>query len=192
MREICMFFAFMRDLRSRLLRRTDSGRISNMKELDRIDLKILAALQEQGDLRMEELGERAGLSTSQASRRLDRLRREGYIKGIVAILNPERLGLEIKAYIQVGLTAHVQIAHGFHDLVKRTPEILECSMTTGDTDFLLKVQTKDLKSFRQLIAALTGTKQVAALKSSIVIEETKNLVALPIPSTAPNRSSDRS
>jgi Lrp/AsnC family transcriptional regulator, leucine-responsive regulatory protein len=163
-----------------------------MKALDRIDLKILASLQEQGDLRMEELGERAGLSTSQASRRLDRLRREGYIKEIVAILNPERLGLEIKAYIMVGLTPHVQIAHAFHDLVKRTPEILECSMTTGDTDFLLKVQTRDLKSFRQLIAALTGTKQVAALKSSIVIEETKNLVALPIYSAAPQRSAEKS
>jgi hypothetical protein len=65
-------------------------------------------------------------------------------------------------------------------------------MTTGDTDFLLKVQTKDLKRFRQLIAALTGTKQVAALKSSIVIEETKNLVALPIQPAAPHRSPDKS
>jgi DNA-binding Lrp family transcriptional regulator len=65
--------------------------------------------------------------------------------------------------------------------VKRSPEILECSMTTGDTDFLLKVQTRDLKTFRALIAALTSTKQVTTLKSSIVIEETKNLSALPIP-----------
>ena len=162
-----------------------------MKELDRIDLKMLAALQEKGDLKMEELGERVGLSTSQASRRLDRLRREGYITRIAAILNPERLGLEIKAYIMVGLMPHVEIAHAFHDLVKRTPEILECSMTTGDTDFLLKVQTKDLKTFRQLIAALTGTKQVSALKSSIVIEETKNLVAMPILSGVPQRGSHK-
>jgi Lrp/AsnC family leucine-responsive transcriptional regulator len=162
-----------------------------MKELDRIDVKILAALQEKGDLRMEDLGKRVGLSTSQASRRVDRLQADGYITRIAAILSAERLGLEIKAYIMVGLMPHVEIAHAFHDLVKRTPEILECSMTTGDTDFLLKVQTKDLKTFRQLIAALTGTKQVAALKSSIVIEETKNLVALPIPALANQRQAQK-
>jgi len=156
-----------------------------MQELDRTDLKILAAIQEKGDIKMEELGTQVNLSTSQASRRLERLRREGYITRFAALLNPERLGLGIKAYIAVGLTPHVEIARAFHDLVKRSAEILECSMTTGDTDFLLKVQTKDLKTFRALIAALTSTKQVATLKSSIVIEETKNLSALPIPSISP-------
>jgi len=151
-----------------------------MSRLDRIDLKILSVIQDKADIRMEELGTKVGLSTSQASRRMDNLRREGYISRIAAILDPQLLGLSIKAYIMVGLMPHVEIAHGFHDLVKRSPEILECSMTTGDTDFLLKVQTKDLKSFRALIAALTATKQVATLKSSIVIEETKNLSALPV------------
>ena len=155
-----------------------------MQGLDRIDLKILGIVQEKGDIKMEELGVLISLSTSQTSRRLERLRKDGYIKRIAAILNPERLGLDIKAYIAVGLMPHVEIAHAFHDLVKRSPEILECSMTTGDTDFLLKVQTKDLKTFRQLIAALTSTKQVSALKSSIVIEETKNLSTQPILSSS--------
>lgn len=155
-----------------------------MQELDRTDLKILSAVQEKGDLTMEELGARVSLSTSQASRRLDRLRRSGYIARVTAVLDPERLGLGIKAYIMVGLVPHVEIARTFHELVKKSPEILECSMTTGETDFLLKVQTKDLKTFRALLAAITGTKQVAALKSSIVIEETKNLTALPIPTAS--------
>jgi Lrp/AsnC family transcriptional regulator, leucine-responsive regulatory protein len=154
-----------------------------MQELDRSDLKILAAMQEKGDITKEELGARVSLSASQASRRLDRLRREGYISRVTAVLDPLRLGLGIKAYLMVGLMPHVEIAHAFHDLVKRSSEILECSMTTGETDFLLKVQTKDLQTFRTLLAALTGTKQVAALRSSIVIEETKNLTALPIPRT---------
>jgi Lrp/AsnC family leucine-responsive transcriptional regulator len=151
-----------------------------MQELDRLDLKILTVVQDEGDLKLEELGKRVGLSTSQCSRRLDRLRREGYITRVAAILNPERLGLGIKAYIMVGLMPHVEIAHAFHELVRKSPEILECSMTTGDTDFLLKVHTRDLKAFRKLIAALTSTKQVSALKSSIVIEETKNISALPL------------
>jgi Lrp/AsnC family leucine-responsive transcriptional regulator len=158
-----------------------------MQELDRIDLKILSTVQEKGDIKMEELGNRVSLSTSQASRRFERLRREGYITRIAAILNPQRLGLGIKAYLAVGLMPHVEIAHAFHDLVRSSPEILECSMTTGDTDFLLKVQTKDLTTFRALIASLTSTKQVSTLRSSIVIEETKNLSALPIP-TNPTRS----
>lgn len=151
-----------------------------MSSLDRTDLNILAVIQDHGDIRMEDLGSRVNLSASQASRRLDRLHREGYIDRIATILNPERLGLSIKAYVMVGLMPHIEIAHAFHDLVKERPEILECSMTTGDTDFLLKVQTKDLKTFRALIAAITSTKQVASLKSSIVIEETKNLSAFPV------------
>jgi DNA-binding Lrp family transcriptional regulator len=155
-----------------------------VQELDRTDLKILAAVQEKGDLTMEELGAVASLSTSQASRRLDRLRREGYIARVTAVLDPERLGLGIKAYIMIGLMAHVQHSNAFHELVRRSPEILECSMTTGETDYLLKVQTRDLKTFRALINDLTATKQVAAIKSSIVIEETKNLTALPIPSAS--------
>lgn len=163
-----------------------------MADFDRIDLKILAIVQDQGDIRMEDLGARVGLSTSQASRRLDRLRREGCVDRIAAILNPARLGLNIKAYVAVGLMPHVEIAQAFHDLVKRSPEILECSMTTGDTDFLLKVQTKDLKTFRALIAAITSTKQVSTLKSSIVIEETKNLSAMPIGLCAEPSTAERS
>lgn len=169
-------------LRKRSARTVNTGvvMIGRMSELDRIDLEILAVIQERGDIRMEDLGSRVNMSPSQASRRLDRLRRDGYIDRIAAILNPERLGLSIKAYLMVGLMPHVEVAHAFHDLVKNSPEIMECSMTTGDTDFLLRVQTRDLKTLRALINALTSTKQVASLKSSIVIEEAKCLTAFPI------------
>lgn len=153
-----------------------------MQQLDRTDLKILAAIQEKGDLTMEELGARVSLSTSQASRRLDRLRREGYIARVTAVLDAERLGLGIKAYIMVAVMPHIETAHAFHELVKRSAEIQECCMITGETDFLLKVHTKDLKTFRTLLSALTSTKQIATIRSSIVIDELKNISALPIPS----------
>jgi Lrp/AsnC family transcriptional regulator, leucine-responsive regulatory protein len=179
-----MYARLLRDfsIYAKLARREAArrGQVIYMQELDRTDLKILAAVQEKGDLTMEELGARVSLSTSQASRRLERLRRDGYIARVAAVLDAERLGLGIKAYIMVGLVPHVQHASAFHELVRRSPEILECCMTTGETDFLLKVQTRDLKTFRELLTALTATKQVAAIRSSIVIEETKNLTALPL------------
>lgn len=150
------------------------------KTLDRADLKILEVMQETGDIRLDELGAKVNLSRSQCSRRLERLRRDGYIARVAALLNPDRLGLGVKAYILVGLMPHVEIAHAFHEAVRKSPEILECNMMAGDTDFLLRVHTQDLKTLRKLIATLTSTKQVSTLKTNIVIEETKNISALPL------------
>ena len=151
-----------------------------MPDLDRIDVRILTAVQERGDLTLEELAERVLLSPSQCSRRLQRLRDDGYIRGVTTLLDPNQLGLGIKAYILVVLRQQGERSDAFHDLIRRSTEVLECSMVTGDADFLLKLYTKDLKSFRAFLDELAGTKQIATIRSSIVVEETKNTSALPV------------
>jgi Lrp/AsnC family leucine-responsive transcriptional regulator len=148
--------------------------------LDDFDVRILEMLQDRGDLTMEELSEKVCRSYSQCSRRVKQLREAGFIQKFAAILDPQTLGLTIKAYISVVLVQHSQNATEFHDLIQQCPEVLECSMTTGDGDFLLKVYTRDLVHFRELLRQLASIKQVATLKSSIVVEDTKNTSALPI------------
>jgi Lrp/AsnC family transcriptional regulator, leucine-responsive regulatory protein len=149
-------------------------------ELDRFDIRLLTVVQERGDLTLEELAERVMLSPSQCSRRLQTLRSEGYIRGVATLLDPARLGLGIKAFVMVVLRQHGERSDAFHDLIRRSAEVLECNMITGDADFLLKLCTKDLKSFRAFIEELAATKQVANIRSSIVVDETKNTSALPV------------
>jgi DNA-binding Lrp family transcriptional regulator len=151
-----------------------------MIDLDATDIRILAALQQEGDLTLEQLAERCHVSPSRCSRRVQRLRDEHYIRHIAAILDPQKLGLSIKAYITVVLLRHSEKAEAFHSLVRRAPEVLECSMITGDADFLLKVCTRDLKTFRVFLDDLAATNQVATIRSSIVIDEMKNTSALPL------------
>ena len=151
-----------------------------MPELDRIDTRILAVVQENGELTLEELAERVLLSPSQCSRRLQHLRDEGYIARVATLLDANKLDLGLKAYIMVVLRQQGERSDAFHELVQRSAEVVECCMITGDADYILKVCTKDLKSFRALLDDLAGTRQIATLRSSIVVEETKYTTALPL------------
>ena len=151
-----------------------------MSILDSYDVRILDALQARGDMTMAELSERVHLSHSQCSRRVKQLREQGVIRGFTAILDPGRLGLHLKAYITVTLKNNSQAATEFRALIRDTAEILECTMVTGDGDFLLKVHTRDLPHFRDLLSQLAHVDVVAGMKSVIVIDDLKNTPALPV------------
>lgn len=159
----------------------------SVPSLDNYDVRILEALQQQGDITMVELSERVHLSHSQCSRRVKQLRDSGLIRNFTAILDPARLGLHLKAYITVTLKSNSQAATEFRVLIRDTAEILECTMVTGDGDFLLKVHTRDLPHFRNLLSQLAQVDVVASMKSVIVIDDLKNTSALPVyPHTAGN------
>lgn len=151
-----------------------------MSTLDSFDIRILEALQVQGDLTMAELSERVHLSHSQCSRRVKQLRDSGYIKHFAAILDPQALGLGLKAFVTIVLKHNSQSAEEFRALIRDCQEILECNMVTGDGDFLLKVHTRDLNHFRELLGQLAKVEVVSTLKSVIVIEDMKNTSALPV------------
>lgn len=148
--------------------------------LDSYDVRILEALQSQGDLTMAELSERVHLSHSQCSRRVKQLRDAGLIRNFAAILDPTLLGLNLKAYVTVILKHNSQNAEDFRALIRDCPEIPECTMVTGDGDFLLKTYTRDLAHFRELLGQLAQIEVVSSLKSVVVIEDLKNTSALPV------------
>jgi len=150
--------------------------------LDGFDLRLLAALQEDGRLTNQQIGERIGLSPSQCSRRRAALEAAGLIRGYRAELAAEALGLRMLVFIQVTLDTHSgDNAQRFRDLVARLDEVQEAYALTGDADYLLKAVVPDLKELSALInEVLLPHESVARLRSSIVLERLKETGRLPL------------
>lgn len=150
--------------------------------LDQFDLKLLSAIEADGRLTNAELGEKIGLSASQCSRRRIRLEESGIIEGYHARLNGARLGIGLRAFIQVSLSPHSkENAKSFRDLVNGIAEIQEAYALTGDTDYLLKVVTANLSDFAHVINDLIlPHANVAHVRSSIVLDKLKDSHRLPL------------
>ena len=150
--------------------------------MDRHDRRILALLQEDSSMSHADIAQRVHLSASQCSRRIQRLLAEGYIRKQVALLDPEKLGLTVEAYVTVTLSSYEKSAvAGFHDRIRSLPDIVECCAMTGDTDYMLRIMSRDLRSFTRLINEdILGVGDVANVRSSIVLDHVKRTTALPI------------
>jgi len=151
--------------------------------MDRMDLGILAQLQQDAAISHAELGERVNLSASQVSRRIQRLAQDGVIRQQVALLDEASLGLQVEAYVMVTLSSYARgTASGFHGRMAANPAVMECCALTGDADYLLRVLTRDLPALSMLINEdLLGHGDVAGLRSSIVLNRIKRTTALPLP-----------
>lgn len=151
-------------------------------QLDSIDRALLAHLQQHARASHVELSEVVHLSPPQCYRRLQRLEELGVIKGWVALLDRERLGLGIMAW--VSLSRNKEQYEGmaeFEKALRRFPEILECYSVTGDFDYLLKVVTADLKEFSSFLRErLLRVPGVASVRSAMCLEEIKHSTALPL------------
>ncbi len=150
--------------------------------VDAFDLKILAALQEDGRLTNQELADIAGLSASQCSRRRSRLEEEKIIQGYHADLASEALGFNVIAVVHITLATHSpNNAKRFRDLVRRVDAIQEAYALTGDADYLLKIALRDLKSLSDIVNnVLMPHESVAHVRSSIVLDCLKTTRKLPL------------
>jgi DNA-binding Lrp family transcriptional regulator len=155
--------------------------------LDQFDLKLLSALEADGRLTNAELGEKIGLSASQCSRRRIRLEENGIIEGYQARLNSGRLGIGLRAFIEVSLSKHSkENAKSFRDLVNGILEIQEAYALTGDTDYLLKVVTANLAELAHVINdSILPHASVARVRSSIVLDKLKDSHRLPLRAAVP-------
>ncbi|WP_315717012.1 MULTISPECIES: Lrp/AsnC family transcriptional regulator [unclassified Bradyrhizobium] len=153
-----------------------------MISVDSFDLRILAALQDDGRLTNQELADIAGLSASQCSRRRMRLEQDGVIAGYRAQLASQALGFELIAFIQITLATHSpDNAQKFRALVNRVDDIQEAYALTGDSDYLLKVVLRDLKSLSDIVNnVLMPHQSVAHVRSSIVLDRLKESTRLPL------------
>jgi len=151
-------------------------------KLDRIDQRILHDLQENGRISNVELARRAGISAPPCLRRVRALERAGYLRGYHADLEPKALGFNVTVFAQVGLASQAESdLQAFETLVAGWPEVRECYMLAGETDFLLKVVAEDWDSYeRFLTSRLTPAPNVTHVKSALSIRTSKLVPGVPI------------
>lgn len=147
-----------------------------MHELDRIDLRILRALQADGRLTNAELATRVHISAATCHRRTQRLFEQGYISGVRAQIAPGAVGLGALVMVGVVLDRSTPESFGdFENAVAQMKEVLDCNLVAGDFDYLLKVRVRDMADFnalhgRQLIS-LPGVRQI---RTFFVMKEVKD------------------
>jgi Lrp/AsnC family transcriptional regulator, leucine-responsive regulatory protein len=153
-----------------------------MMRLDRLDARLLAELQRDGRRTVVELAEQVGLSGTPCARRIRQLEEAGVIKGYTAVIDPERLGLEVQAFVQVKLERHTDesIAQ-FRRALDAIEEVVSCYAMTGEHDFLLQVVARDLESLSNVVLRqLLKISCVRDVHSSIVLETMKRSNRLPL------------
>ena len=152
------------------------------QDLDRIDLKILNALQQDGRSSNLKLAEVVSLSPTAVLARVQRLTREGFILGYEARLNPLKLGAGLMVFVEVLLdrtTPHVFEA--FRAAVQVRSEIMECHMVAGGFDYLLKTRMADMNAYREFAGSvLWQLPGVRETRTYAVMEEVKNSTHLPL------------
>jgi DNA-binding Lrp family transcriptional regulator len=155
-----------------------------MIQVDAFDLKMLAALQDDGRLTNQELADRVGLSASQCSRRRTRLEEQKVIAGYHADLSGEALGFGLIAFITIALATHSpDNSRKFRTLINRVDAIQEAYSLTGDADYVLKAVLRDLKDLSDLVNnVLMPHPSVAHVRSSIVLDRLKESSKLPLKS----------
>ena len=151
--------------------------------LDRIDMAILGALQEDAGQSNVELARRVGLSPSPCLRRVRALEEARVIRGRTAIIDAAAVGLPISVFLQVTLERQTEVnLDVFETAVAGWSEVVECYLMTGDADYLLRVVAPDLEAFQRfLMDRLTKNPAVASIKSSFALKQIKYGAGLPLP-----------
>lgn len=150
--------------------------------LGRKDRAILAELQRDSRLTMQQLAEKVGMSSSACWRRVRSLEESGVIDRYAVILNPAKAGFALSSMTLVSLARHEERSvENFVTEVMRHPEVLECFATSGEADFHLRVVVEDIDAYNKFlddfIFRIPGVSQV---RSNIVLKEIKADTALPL------------
>lgn len=151
-------------------------------ELDAIDRNLLRMLQRDSSQSIQALGEAVGLSASACHRRLKALEQSGAISGFRAVLDAKTLGFEMVFFIEVSLVSQSEATlEAFEKAVRLAPEVLECHLMAGQSDYLLRVICRDHEDFQRMhqrmLARLPG---VARVHSNMSIRTVKSDAGLPV------------
>ena len=151
-------------------------------DLDRIDLKILDALQLDGRISNLKLAETVALSPTAVLARVQRMTKEGYILGYEARLNPLKLGAGLMVFVEVLLDRTTpNVFDAFKAAAQARSEIMECHMVAGGFDYLLKPRVLDMNAYREFAGTvLWQLPGVRETRTYAVMEEVKNSTRLPL------------
>jgi DNA-binding Lrp family transcriptional regulator len=151
-------------------------------DLSRTDLDILRVLQADGRISNVALAEAVNLSPSPCLRRVKRLERAGTIRTYVALVDQKQVDLPISVFVSVTLESQEKTAlRAFETAIRDRPEVMECYLMTGDSDYLLRVVAADLDAYQRfLLDHLTLVPGVANIRSSFALQQLVYKTALPI------------
>ncbi|KPB02592.1 Lrp/AsnC family transcriptional regulator [Ahrensia marina] len=145
-------------------------------ELDQIDRKILRILQSDGRISVTQLSEKVGLSKTPCQMRIKKLQDEGYIAGYRAVLDPTKMGLGHVTFIEVKMNDTTPKAlKAFNDAIRKIPEIEMCHLIAGGFDYLLKVRTTNIVSYREILGeVISSLPYVSSTSTHVSMEAVKD------------------
>jgi Lrp/AsnC family transcriptional regulator len=150
--------------------------------MDKTDLRILDILQSDATRSTADIANAVGLSSSPCWRRISLLEESGAIRKRVALLDRDKLGLNVLVIVNVRLTSHGrQSLAAFEERVRQFPEVMQCFTVMGAIDFVLVVVTTDIRAYerfmREHLSQLPG---IHGIESNIVMTAVKDTTALPL------------
>ena len=153
-----------------------------MTVLSSTDLQILDAMQNDGSLTTQQIADQINISQSPCWRRINRLEEQGLITRKVAILNREKLGMEVVVFTTINLSTQGRDnLEEFEREVEILPEVLECYTMAGMWDYMLKIIVKDIRHYEMFVREkLTKLAHVGEVHSHIAVTEIKNSTVLPL------------
>jgi Lrp/AsnC family transcriptional regulator len=150
--------------------------------LDDLDRNILALLQQDASLPLDEIARRVGASKTPVWNRIRKMKASGLIKAEVAILDPEQLGLESCFFVLIRTSQHdAGWLDRFLQAVQARPEVMEAHRLAGDIDYILKVRVPNARAFDTFYQSLIREVSIFNVTSSLSMEEIKYTTALPLP-----------
>ncbi|MCA8882931.1 MAG: Lrp/AsnC family transcriptional regulator [Rhodobacteraceae bacterium] len=152
-----------------------------MMELDDTDRKILRVVQTEANLPLEEIGARVGLSRNACWRRIRTMETEGIITRRVALVDPDAVHCPLSVFLQIRAARHdADWARRFSDTTRDLPQILGVYRMTGDQDYLIRAQVRDMADYDRLYQILISRVDMARISASFVMEKIKDTTALPV------------
>jgi DNA-binding Lrp family transcriptional regulator len=147
-----------------------------VEQLDDKDLQLLRLLQKNAKLTVKELAKEVNLSTSPVFERVKRLEQEGFVKRYAAVLDAEKLNRGFTVFCQIKLKIHDRsVGYDFVKEILEIEEVAECYNISGDFDFLLKVQVRDMKHYQDFVFNKLGSgDSIGSTHSTFVMAEVKN------------------
>jgi DNA-binding Lrp family transcriptional regulator len=155
--------------------------VTEHQPLDRLDLKILGELQQNGRIRNNELAERVGISAPPCLRRVRSLLSGGFIRAIRAALNERLLGYEVTSFVLIQLTSQARTSvQAFEAAIAENPLVLQCWQLSGDSDFLLKCVARSVEGMHQQLLQFSAMPDVRTIRTYPVLGMSKDGL-LPLP-----------
>lgn len=152
-----------------------------MRQLDRIDLRILDILQRDGRISITDLAAQVNLSPTPCTERVRRMEREGVITGYHARVAPQALGKNLLVFLEIRLSAKSEeVFEKSKRELLQMPEVMECHLVSGDFDYLVKVRISEMNAYRKLLGEILRRLPASAVsRSYVVMEEIKETLYLP-------------